>query len=194
MHFSLHRSFDPRTGGLLQPDPMGPSTRANAPGIAGSTIIGRGAPVGMARFGARLSVEHAELDGATGIYQYVHNDPMRWTDRLGLYVDIPLDVQESRLVELASQYLSWGSRQLGVIVNGGPSPTAPPDPPPPYECRRSGDDADRRCLTVLIKCLEQKFEVPEGWPYGWPLPCDECQRECMHADGRWPHYKCPVVE
>jgi hypothetical protein len=48
------------------------------------------------------------------------------------------------------------------------------------------------CRASMIACLENPWQ-PE-WNrvrFGMRKDCGACYRECRHAGGRWPHYKCP---
>jgi len=47
------------------------------------------------------------------------------------------------------------------------------------------------CSAGLVQCLNTKWCNPNK-QFGSSKPCSECYRECEHADGVWPSYKCPL--
>lgn len=67
---------------------------------------------------------------------------------------------------------------------GGRVKPFPPPPPPP------GDpDGEGTCSLLLGKCLENPWQ--HGM-FGPRADCGACYRECKHAKGAWPFYKCPI--
>jgi hypothetical protein len=54
-------------------------------------------------------------------------------------------------------------------------------------------DEDDPCMPPLVACLENKWQP--DWnvnDFGKVKDCSACYRECKHAGGAWPYYKCPA--
>jgi RHS repeat-associated protein len=51
---------------------------------------------------------------------------------------------------------------------------------------------DFGCMAKLIECLENPWQPEWNVPdFGRRKDCGACYRECVHAGGDWPEYKCP---
>jgi hypothetical protein len=51
---------------------------------------------------------------------------------------------------------------------------------------------DFGCMAKLVECLENPWQPAWNVPdFGRRKDCGACYRECVHAQGEWPEYKCP---
>jgi RHS repeat-associated protein len=49
------------------------------------------------------------------------------------------------------------------------------------------------CMDPLVRCLENPWQPPwNQGDFGRRKDCGACYRECKHAGGVWPEYKCPL--
>src|SRR5690606_18130485 len=56
-----------------------------------------------------------------------------------------------------------------------------------------GKGAQDRCKALLVACLENPWQPKsKRRKFGMKKDCGACYRECRHAGGRWPYYKCPL--
>jgi RHS repeat-associated protein len=177
VHDNAHRTYDPATGRYLSTDPIGQfGIVRDATGTPDENLLsGDAIEPASARTTMSLQADSAESQ-ESNLYQYALDDPLNSFDTDGLRVEAPPTGEQS----LPAQWSRWLTRRLRSAILGGSGPGSPPDPAPPYECSREG------CGARLVVCLENK------WWLGYELDCSACFRECVHAGGRWPSYKCPL--
>jgi RHS repeat-associated protein len=138
----------------------------------------------LLRFGERdydpetarwVSKDPIRFNGSpTNLYEYVESDPVNRVDPSGKGGGVE-DAAEECLqsgyppLKLVGGILLAVAAVQACIASGVCIPEPPKDP----------------CYAALYACLERP------WSKGNKNDCGACFRECEHAGGAWPYYKCP---
>ncbi len=142
------------------------------------------------------------------LYRYVENDPLNLTDPFGLstmpwswiyMIEKPIvQAGEATIGLTAAAAATIGGVVVGVLGNPATA-DAPGVDSITSSSSESTTDADTRkckeedpCWEPFLSCLTNPWQPK--WnrrDYGKRKDCGACYRECKHAGGAWPYYKCP---
>jgi RHS repeat-associated protein len=156
--------------------------------------------------GRFVSVDPIGFKGGTNFYRYTYNNPVRFTDPSGQTPALALPALGPvgwvaggvlvTYVVVTNPTMQQGVQQAAqavgdAVTNFFRNPPwdrtkVRPIPAAPTKCKD-----DDKCMERLVTCLENPWQPSWNRSFGVRKDCGACYRECKHAGGVWPEYKCP---